>query len=95
MRVVVKKLYRFAQRLHYEQAGRQAAMNESKVPNGKLPQQGTLEALHRQHAIWTTKKLRFLYPKLTAVLYESDGRFIVHLSALTELKFSELQEIVR
>jgi hypothetical protein len=69
------------------------AMTESKDPNRNLPQQGTLEALHRQHAIWTIKRFRFLHPDLTSVLYKSDGWFIVHVSALGELKFPELQKV--
>src|ERR1700733_7048435 len=68
-------------------------MNESKVSSEELPQQRTLKALYRQHAIWTTKKLRFLYPELNAVLYESDEWFIVHVSLLTKPNFPELQKI--
>jgi hypothetical protein len=52
-----------------------------------------LEELHRQWAIWSTKKLRFLYPELTAVLYKTDGRFIVHVSCTTEVGFPKLQDI--
>jgi hypothetical protein len=69
------------------------AMTESKDPNQDLPQKGTLEALHLQHAIWTTKRFRFLYPDLSAALYESDGWFIVHVSALSQLNFPELQKV--
>lgn len=51
----------------------------------------TLQDLHRRYAIWSTQKLRFLYPDVTAVLYETDGRFIVHVSGSKELQFTELQ----
>jgi hypothetical protein len=53
----------------------------------------TLHDLHRQYAIWSAQKLRYLYPDVTAVLYETDEWFIVQVSGNEGLPFAELERV--
>ena len=51
-----------------------------------------LQAVHRQWALWATKRLRFIHPELTLKLYGTDWDFTLYVANCDDVAFSTLAE---
>ena len=66
-------------------------MNEITFPKIKSPEEG-LQAVHKQWALWTTRRLRFIQPELTLTLYGTDWDFTLHVANCDDGSFPALVE---
>ena len=39
-----------------------------------------LQAVHKQWALWTIRKFRFIHPELTMTLYGADWKFTIYVA---------------
>lgn len=49
-----------------------------------------LQALHKQWAIWATRKLRLIHPELALKLYGTDWNYVIHVASCEVSEFPEL-----
>lgn len=66
-------------------------MNEAKSPNFDSSENG-LQVVHKQWALWATRRLRFIRPTLTLTLYGTDWDFTIHVVNCDDSDFPALAE---
>lgn len=66
-------------------------MNEATCPKFGSSEKG-LQAVHKQWALWATRRLRFIRPALTLTLYGSDWEFTLHVANCDDSVFPALAE---
>jgi len=64
-------------------------MDEGLILRNKLPENGLL-VMHRQWALWATRRLRFAYPELTVALYGLDWNFTIYVANCKDEDFPAL-----
>ena len=67
----------------------EAAMNQGTSPKGESASNG-LQAVHRQWALCTIRRLRFLHPELTMTLYGTDWKFTIYIANCDDESFPGL-----
>ncbi len=66
-------------------------MNEATFPKVGSSEKG-LQAVHRQWALWATRRLRFIHPELTLTLYGTDWNFTLHVANYDDGAFPALEK---
>lgn len=66
-------------------------MNEIKFQKIRSSENALL-AVHKQWALWATRRLRFIHPELTLTLYGTDWDFTLHVANYDEGTFPALAE---
>lgn len=66
-------------------------MNNATPPKFGSSEKG-LQAVHKQWALWATRKLRFIHPELTLTLYGKDWDFTLHVANCDDGAFPALAE---
>lgn len=64
-------------------------MNEHEVSNAGSSET-SLQAIHRQWALWATRRLRFIHPELTITLYGRGWDFTLHVANCDDATFPDL-----
>ena len=68
--------------------------DETALAQGALPKREStrigLQAIHKQLALWTIRKFRFLHPDLTMTLYGTDWKFTVYVENCDDESFPAL-----
>jgi hypothetical protein len=64
-------------------------MNEATFPKVGSSEKG-LQAVHKQWALWATRRLRFIHPELTLTLYGADWTFTLHVANCDDGAFPAL-----
>ena len=67
----------------------EAAMNQGTFPKGESASKG-LQAVHRQWALWTIRRFRFVHPELTMTLYGTDWKFTIYIANCDDDSFPGL-----
>ena len=70
---------------------REATMNDATSPKFGSSEKG-LQAVHKQWALWATRRLRFIHPELTLTLYGKDWNFTLHVANCDDGTFPALAE---
>lgn len=66
-------------------------MNDATSPKFGSSEKG-LQAVHKQWALWATRRLRFIHPELTLTLYGKDWNFTLHVANCDDGTFPALAE---
>ena len=69
----------------------EAAKTQGTFPGGESTGKG-LKAIHKQQALWTIRKFRFIRPELTMTLYGTDWKYTIHIANCDEVSFPDLTE---
>lgn len=64
-------------------------MTQAPCPEGKSASKG-LQAVHKQLALWTVRRLRFIRPELTTTLYGTGWKFTIHVANCDDESFPAL-----
>ncbi len=56
------------------------------------PASRSLREVHKQWALWSARRMRFLNPNLTLTLYETDLSFTLYVADCDDSSFSALAE---
>lgn len=70
---------------------RNTTMNAATFSKDESSEQG-LQAVHKQWALWATRRLRFIHPELTLTLYGTDWDFTLHVVNCDDGAFPDLAE---
>ena len=65
----------------------EAAMTQGTFPKGESASKG-LQAVHKQWALWTIRKFRFIHPELTMTLYGADWKFTIYVANCDDESFT-------
>ena len=71
-----------------------AAMDQGTLPKGQSASKG-LQAVHRQWALCTIRRFRFVRPELTMTLYGADWKFTIYVVNCDNESFPGLTEFFR
>ena len=69
----------------------EAAMTQGIIPKAESASKG-LQAVHKQWALWTIRKFRFIHPELTMTLYGADWNFTIYVANCDDGSFAALTE---
>ena len=70
----------------------EAAMTQGIIPKAESASKG-LQAVHKQWALWTIRKFRFIHPELTMTLYGADWKFTIYVANCDDDSFAALTEL--
>ena len=65
----------------------EAAMTQGTFPKGESASKG-LQAVHKQWALWTIRKFRFIHPELTMTLCGTDWKFTIYVANCDDEPFA-------
>ena len=69
----------------------EAVMTEAPLSEAESASQG-LQAVHKQWALWTIRKFRFMHPELNMSLYGKDWKHTIHVANGDDESFTDLTE---
>ena len=67
----------------------EAALTQGTFPKGGSASKG-LQAIHKQWALWTIRKFRFIHPELTMTLYGTNWKFTLYVENCDDESFPAL-----
>ena len=70
----------------------EAALTQGTLPNEDSASKG-LQAIHKQLALWTIRKFRFIHPELLIMLYGKDWEFTIFVANCDDGSFAALEEL--
>ena len=75
-----------------KQTDKGAGEAQATFPTGK-PTIGVLQAVHKQWALWTIRRFRFIHPELAMSLYGIDWQFTVYVENCDDERFPALSRV--
>ena len=71
-------------------------IDETALTQGSFPKEVSaskaLRAIHKQRALWTIRRFRFIHPELTMTLYGTDWKFTIYVANCDDESFPDLTE---